>query len=86
MATRTNHINHIRDLVSTFFHNWADITEYLDQYTYEDLGNVLNSDDFVVGGANGDITTQQYIDGIAALQALKALIAANGTNLSRLRR
>ena len=86
MATHTNHINNVRDLISTFFNNWSDITRYLDQYTYESLETSLTSADFVVGGANGDITVEQYIGGIAALQAVKRAIVTHGTDLSRLRR
>ena len=85
MSVHTNHINNVRTQVGVMFNNWAIISEWLDQYTYENLGSVFTSSDFVVGGPNGDITLAQFIDGIAALQAVKAAIVANGTNLSRLR-
>ena len=73
------YISQVRAKVSAFYKAAKELQDAaLDQY------NALGGSVFVVGGFTGaDITEQQFVDGVAAAQAVTNL-GANETNFVRL--
>lgn len=87
MASPINFVSNFRDEVEKLLMAVGNLTELRQQYTWEDLGNVLSDGTHFNNDLHDDINKAKVVAAVGSFDALVTLLGqGHGTNFSHMRR